>query len=144
MASTFMSFDTAGYRHTSLAAPVHAAFLAFPIATFSLALVTDVAYLQTLNLLFLHFSEWLLLAGILGGILALVSHAVHFVVRRVRPSWLAVLFGVVVLLLAAINSFVHTADGWTAVYPWGLVLSALTVVAMIVTAWLGRRGTRHV
>jgi hypothetical protein len=28
--------------------------------------------------------------------------------------------------------------------PWGLTLSAVTVLAMIITAWLARAGVRHV
>lgn len=123
---------------------VHAALLSFPIACFSLTVLTDIAYWQTLNLLWLHFSEWLLFAGLVfGGISALVFLA-DFAIRRVRPSWLAVSAGVVVLLLATLNSFIHTADGWTAVMPYGLALSVLTVLAMIVTAWLARWGGRHV
>ena len=43
-----------------------------------------------------------------------------------------------VLILAFINSLVHSADGWTGVVPWGLALSALTVLVLIVTNWFGR------
>ncbi len=129
--------------------PVHATFHSFPIACFSLALLTDIAYWRTSNLLWLHFSEWLLLAGLVFGILALLARVADCLVRRIRPSWLAVAGGIVVLVLATINNFVHTADGWTAVVPYGLVLSAATVLAMIVTAWLARPGlarpgARHV
>jgi uncharacterized membrane protein len=45
---------------------------------------------------------------------------------------------VAVLLLALVNSLIHAGDGWTAVVPWGLVLSAVTVLVLIVTTWLGR------
>ena len=123
---------------------VHAFLQSFPIACFTLTVFTDLAYIQTLNLLFLHFSEWLLLAGIVFGTLALIVRFVDYLVRRRRPSWLAVLGSVVVLILAAVNSFVHTADGWTAVMPYGLALSIITVLAMAVTGWLGRRGVRYV
>lgn len=124
--------------------PITSMLQAFPIACFTLALFTDIAYWQTANLLWLHFSEWLLLAGIVFGGLAVLAHAVALVRRRARFGWPAMLSGVVVLLLAAINNFVHTADGWTAVVPYGLLLSALTVLAMIGTAFLARAGRRHV
>ena len=100
--------------------------------------------MQTSNLLWLHFSEWLLFAGLVFGVLALLGRAVDTLVRGIGPSWLAVLGGVVVLVLATINSFLHTADGWTAVVPYGLTLSVATVLAMIVTAWLARPGVRYV
>lgn len=121
--------------------PVHWTLGSFPIACFSLTLLTDIAYWQTANLMWLHFSEWLLLAGLVFGVLAILLRGVEYLARRITPPWLAVLGSVVVLVLAAINSFIHTADGWTAVVPWGLALSAVTVVAMIVTGWLG---VRHV
>lgn len=124
--------------------PVQSTLRAFPIACFSLALLTDIAYWQTSNLLWLHFSEWLLLAGLVGGILAAVAHLVALIGRQVRHGWGTILGGAVVLILATLNNFVHTADGWTAVVPYGLALSAATVLAMIVTAWLGRRGVRYV
>jgi len=123
---------------------LHGALLAFPIACFTLTLLTDLSYWRTLNLLWLHFSEWLLLAGIVFGIVAALVRLVDFFVRGIRPAWLAVLGGVVVLLLAALNSFIHTSDGWTAVVPYGLIVSIVTVLAMLVTAWLDRMGVRHV
>lgn len=121
-----------------------AALLAFPIACFSLVLLTDVAYIRTENLLWLHFSEWLLLAGLVFGVLALPVRVIAHFVHGERPPWLALLGGIIVLLLATLNSFIHTADGWTAVMPYGLVVSILTVLAMIVTAWLGRKGVHYV
>jgi uncharacterized membrane protein len=115
------------------------ALLSFPVACFTLTVLTDIAYWQTLNLLWLHFSEWLLFAGLVFGALALVVLAIDFAISRVRPAWSAVLAGIAVLLLATLNSFVHTADGWTAVMPYGLALSALTLVGMMAAAWLGAR-----
>ena len=123
---------------------IHAFLQSFPVSCFTLTVLTDLAYMQTLNLLWLHFSEWLLLAGLVFGSLGLLARLVDYVVRKVRPSWPAVIGGVVVLLLATLNSFIHTADGWTAVVPYGLMLSILTVLAMIATAWFGRRGVHHV
>lgn len=123
---------------------IHGGLLSFPIACFTLAVLTDLAYWATENLLWLHFSEWLLLAGLVAGVIELFALALEFLVRRVRPSWLAVLSGIVVMLLATVNSFVHTVDGWQAVVPYGLILSIVTVLVMFVTAWLNRRGWQHV
>jgi uncharacterized membrane protein len=123
---------------------IHAALLSFPIACFTLALLTDIAYWQTENLLWLHFSEWLLLAGLVGAGIEFGVVIIEWLARRVRPGWLVIIGGIVVMLLAIGNSFVHTVDGWTAVVPNGLILSGLTVLAMIVTGWLGSRtGSRR-
>jgi uncharacterized membrane protein len=115
----------------------------FPIAGFTLALIFDIAYLQTSNLLWLHFAEWLLFAGITAGGIAFIIGAIDFLVTRRRPSWPAVAFIVVALLLAFINNFIHTADGWTAVMPMGLTLSALTVLALIASGIFLITGARH-
>jgi len=124
---------------------VHYTLRSVPITCFSLALASDVFYLQTSNLLWLHFSEWLLLAGVVFGAIAILVAFIDFLVRRIRPSWAAVLLSVVVLILATVNNLVHTADGWTAVYPTGLGLSIAIVLAMLLTAWFGRQGDyRHV
>lgn len=137
------------YDHTLpdrnlITSPVHTTLLAFPIACFSLTVLTDLAYWKTLNLLWLHVSEWLLFAGLVFGGVDLIVWLADLLFRRVRPSWLAVFAGMVVLLLAVLNSFIHTSDGWTAVVPWGLTLSVLTVLAMLVTSWVARGGARHV
>lgn len=131
----------------SRSSPVHSVYLAlvaFPVACFSLTVLTDIAYWQTSNLMWLHFSEWLLLAGLVFGVLAAVVKALDHLLYSRRAGWLAVLGGIVVLCLAAVNSFVHTADGWTAVVPYGLILSIATVLVMGVTAWLHDAGGRHV
>lgn len=122
---------------------VQSVLQAFPVACFSLTLIADIAYWQSSNLLWLHFSEWLLLAGLVAGVPAALVHGFSYLLYRTRYPWLAIAGGIVVLLLAALNSLVHTADGWTAVVPFGLALSALTVAVMILAGWFGRTGVYH-
>ncbi len=117
--------------------------LSFPITCFSLTIVTDIAYWQSSNLLWLHFSEWLLFIGVIFAILAAVAATIHYMVSAIRPSFLVVLGNVMVFLLAVLNNFIHTADGWTAVVPWGLTVSVVTVLVMIVTGCLSRRTLCH-
>lgn len=120
---------------------IHRLLAAFPVACFTLALATDIAYWRTSNLMWLEFSAWLLLAGIAVGVAAALFGAVYFLVRfgtrAVRFGWPAALGTLIVLILAFFNNLAHAVDGWTAVMPWGLTLSALTVLAMLVTLWLG-------
>jgi len=66
---------------------LHATFRALPIACFPFALASDIAYAQTSNLLWLHFAEWLLFAGIVGLTLALVAVAVDLLAGYGRPGW---------------------------------------------------------
>jgi uncharacterized membrane protein len=121
--------------------PIHPMLVPFPIACFTLALLTDIAYWQTSNLMWLHFSEWLLFAGLIVGVLAAVAGAVDLLanseIRAQRPAWPHAIGNVIVLILAFVNNLVHTGDGWRAVIPYGLILSALTVLILLVTGWLG-------
>ena len=126
-------FMTPGYAITSL-------LWAFPMVSFTLALVTDVIYWRTSYLMWSHFSSWLLFFGLVVGAVAAIFRilAMIFSARyRARLSWPSVVGWSLVLFLAFVNSFVHASDGWPAVVPNGLVLSALTVLVMLVTGWLG-------
>lgn len=122
--------------------PIHATLAPFPIVCFTLTLLTDIAFWRTSDLMWQHFSEWLLFAGLVFGALAALAGAVDFVVRReVRapgPAWPHAIGSLLVLVLAFVNSLVHARDGWTGVVPYGLVLSAVTVLVMMVSDWLGR------
>jgi uncharacterized membrane protein len=122
--------------------PIHAALVPFPIVTATLALVTDIMFWRTGDLMWQNFSSWLLFAGLVGGGLAAIFGAIDLLVRRSvrlqRPAWPHAIGNVVVLALAFLNSLVHANDGRTAVMPYGLTLSAVTVVLLIVTVWLGR------
>ena len=121
--------------------PIHPMLVPFPIVCFILVLVSDIAYWRTSNLMWHDFSSWLLLAGIVMGALAALFGAVDFIARREvraqKPAWRHAIGNVVVMVLAIVNSFVHAGDGWTAIVPWGLILSAATVLLLLVTGWLG-------
>ncbi len=127
--------------------PIHATLAAFPTVCFTLTLLTDIAYWQTANLMWQNFSSWLLFVGLVTGILAAVAGAVDGLVRRrrgMRGGWMHGLGSLLVLFVAFLNNLVHAGDGWTAVVPWGLALSAVTVLLLIVSAWLGRSVTYRV
>jgi len=114
-------------------------FEAFPIAGFSLTLASDIAYWQTENLMWQNFSSWLLACGLAGGVLAGLWWLLGLMLGWWRANWPAAALGLAILIVAFINSLVHAGDGWTAVVPWGLALSGLTVGLMLASALLGRR-----
>ena len=122
--------------------PLRAMLEPFPAVCFTLALATDIAYWQTANIMWQNFSAWLLFAGLVVGALAVLAIIIDLLfspdVRAQPPAWPHAIGMVVVLLLALLNSFVHAGDGWTAVVPYGLALSAVTVLLLLVTSWLGR------
>jgi uncharacterized membrane protein len=127
--------DAAAYPFQSL-------FVPFPFVCFTLALATDIAFWQTANLMWQNFSSWLLFAGLVFGAIGLLAGLLDLVrprTRPLRPALFAILLYVVILVLAVVNSFVHAGDGWTAVVPYGLALSAITFVLCLIAAALSSR-----
>jgi uncharacterized membrane protein len=117
---------------------IYSVLLPLPIVCFLGALVTDLAYSNSEEFMWLDFSSWLLLAGLVtGGIAGLILIIEVLGKRRDRSRALWLHLG---LLAAAwgvevVNSFVHTRDGWTAVVPTGLTLSFIAVVLSLLAGW---------
>ena len=122
--------------------PVHPALVPFPIAFFVGALVTDLAYWRTADMMWADFSVWLITAGLIMGACAAIAGAIDFLgnrqIRRLSPAWAHALGNIVALALALLNAFVHSRDAYTSVVPQGLLLSALVVIILAFTAWMGR------
>ncbi len=127
--------------------PVLRILVAFPIACFTCALLTDIAYVQTTNVMWTDFSSWLLAAGMAGGVVAAIAGVVSWLVHRrdraQRPVWTFMLGSVLVLVIAFLNNLVHSRDAWTSVMPTGLALSCVTVLLMLATAWLASSADRR-
>jgi uncharacterized membrane protein len=121
--------------------PIHTMLVPFPIVCFIGALATDIAYWQTAEMTWANFSAWLLAVGLIFGVLAAIAGLVDFLanpmIRALRAAWLHLIGNVVVMVLAFIDALVHTRDAWTSVVPTGLILSAVVVVLMVFTGWLG-------
>ena len=132
---------------TVAANPAPPILVQFPAVCFTLTLLTDIAYWQTANIMWQNFSAWLLLAGLVVGGLAVLWGLLALLffpaVRERGVAWPTVVAGLIAMVLAVLNSFIHSGDGWTGVVPNGLIVSAVTVVVMLVAAWLGRPKTYY-
>lgn len=121
--------------------PIHVMLVPIPITCFVGALLTDITYWLTAEMMWADFSAWLLVVGLIFGVLAAIAGLTDFVGnRRIRgqsPAWPHMLGNIAVLVLAFFNMLIHTRDAWTSVVPTGIVLSILTVLVLPVTGWLG-------
>ena len=121
--------------------PIHPMLVPIPITCFVGALFTDIAYVVSAEIMWANFSAWLLLAGIIFGMLAAIAGLIDFLgnrlVRTQAPAWPHLIGNAVALVLAIVNALIHTRDAWTSVWPTGLVLSVVTVLIIPVTGWLG-------
>ncbi|QPC91586.1 DUF2231 domain-containing protein [Mesorhizobium sp. INR15] len=122
--------------------PIHAFLVPFPMACFSGALLTDLTYWRTAEMMWADFSAWLLAFGLVLGFLAalagLFDYFTNRLVRRDARGWLHMIGSIAVLALSLLNAFVHSRDAWTSVVPTGMILSAVVVFLMIVSAFAGR------
>jgi uncharacterized membrane protein len=136
-----MSSTSAAAAARRVGHPILRILTSFPIACFSGALATDIVYSQTAGMIWANFSAWLLAAGMFSGILTAIGGFLIVVtnsyLRRRRRIWSIALGCLLVLILGFFNNLIHSRDAWTSVVPMGLVLSAATVVATLITAWFG-------
>jgi len=121
--------------------PLHPALIPFPIGFLVGALATDVAFASTRDAFWARVSLWLLGAGVITGLAAAVLGLIDFVaIRKVRSlaaGWVHFLGNVAAVGLAVANWLMRTGDIEKRLLPWGVTLSALTTVILIVTGWLG-------
>jgi uncharacterized membrane protein len=122
--------------------PIYRRFVAFAASCFVGTLATDIAYWQTADMMWADFSDWLLTVGVIVGYVTVgVALIETFAVRsplRGRATWRYAIGNLAALILATFDMLVHTGDAWTSVVPWGLVLSGVIVLVLILTGWMTR------
>jgi len=142
-----MNSDISGSMARNGGHPILRILASFPIACFTCALVTDIAYVQTTNMMWADFSAWLLAVGMAGGVVAAIAGLVSLVASRrgrtQRSVWPIVVGSLLVLVIAFFNNLVHSRDAWTSVMPTGLALSVATVLVMLATAWFASSAGRR-
>jgi uncharacterized membrane protein len=121
--------------------PIHPMLVGVPIVCFVGALLTDIAYAVTAEMMWANFSAWLLVVGFIIGVLAAIAGLIDFLsnplIRAQTPAWFHMLGNLAMLVIAFFNVLIHTRDAWTSVVPIGLILSIVTVLILPVTGWLG-------
>lgn len=127
------------YRSAGLT-PLHGLLLAFPVALFTGAVATDIAYLNTGEMQWTNFSAWLIAGGLVFGALVILWAAVDALLaqRRGGVAGALIYLGVlaVMWILGLINAFHHSADAWSSVGALGLALSIVTALLALVAGWM--------
>src|SRR5258706_2262869 len=118
---------------------IHRILVPFPIACSRGALVTDIVYWQTADIMWESFSDWLITVGLIMAGFAIIAFVIDVLGGKpIRTlAWPHAVGYPLAFLLSLVNVFVHSRDGYTAVVPTGLTLSAAVVVILLFTGWVG-------
>jgi uncharacterized membrane protein len=121
--------------------PIHAMLVPVPIVCFVGTLITDIVYWRTAMMLWADMSAWLLAIGLIVSLFAALAGLIDFCgdrrIRELRSAWIHGIGNATALILSIFNACIHTRDAYTSVVPTGLILSALVVVILLITAWNG-------
>ncbi|GGD53568.1 DUF2231 domain-containing protein [Croceicoccus pelagius] len=127
-------------RALSFANPLHATLLAFPVALYPSALLSDLTYWRTAEIQWTNFSSWLIAgADVFAGLVCAWALIGLFVGRARYSRGRGTIYFVAVaamFVLGVLNAFQHARDGWHSVGPMGLVLSTLCTILALVAAFL--------
>lgn len=137
--ATFIDNASFGPSRNARGRPIHGMLVSFSVAYFAGGLATDLVYWQMPDVMWERFSIWLIVAGLVTAGLATIAYVIDLAGGRQidRPAWPRVIGYALAVALSVVNAFVHSRDGYTAVVPTGLMLSALVIVVLLLTALAG-------
>ena len=132
--------DRTSPQWRSFANPLHAILLAFPVALYPSALLSDITYLNTAEVQWTNFSSWLIVGADSFACLVLGWALLSLFFGRLRNAGVIGLIYVgslaAMFVLGVINAFQHARDGWHSVGTFGLTLSILCTLLAFAVAYL--------
>lgn len=144
----FIESDEQEYRDSGIPSkvaiaghPFHPLIVTFPIAFLVGVLGTDVGYWLTHDAFWARVSMVLLGAGLVTGLLAMLTGFVDFFnINRVREhsaGWIHMIGNSVAIVLTVINLLLRWNRPVTVLMPTGLILSLVVATLLGVTGWYG-------
>ena len=107
-----------------------------PFVCFTGAVLADFSYVKNPDTQWSNFSSWLLAFGIIFLILAIAVSIIRFSTslggKDKQSGWPFALFILAATVSGLFDNFVHSHDGWTSVWPIGLMLSAMSTFFLLI------------
>ena len=124
--------------HSRARAPLHRGFIGAGGVLLIAAFVTDYTYYTTALWQWANFSTWLITAGLIVMLVAVMLLLIDFATgRAARLNTSSFILVTAAALLSLTNAFVHSRDAWTSVVPQGILLSAVSTILLVIA---GARG----
>lgn len=140
--------DEAEYRDSGVPStvhilqhPLHPLIVTFPIAFLTGVLATDVIYWLVGDPFWARASFWLLIGGLVTGLLAAATGMADFLridrVREHSAGWAHMVGNVAALTLSAVNLWLRWNNQTGAILPTGIIISLFVATLLGVTGWYG-------
>lgn len=127
--------------------PLHGLLLAFPVALFTTALLSDITYLKSAEIQWSNFSAWAITGALVFGAPVLLWAAIGlFRHRRDTARTRALVYFLLILIMwiaGLINAFKHSQDAWSSVGTAGVTLSIVSTLAALVAGWIAYDSGRN-
>lgn len=121
--------------------PLHPAIITFPIGLLVSAAGTDIAFWLLSDPFWARASFWLIVGGLVGGLVAAITGLVDFVrigrVRKHLAGWAHMYANVTALVLTAINLGLRLTDPTENVVFTGLIISVIVATLLGISGWYG-------
>jgi uncharacterized membrane protein len=134
-------YDDTESRIAVFGHPIHAMSVAFPVALTFCTFGADVFYWWTGDAFWARAAFWAAGTGFLFGMLAGFSGTAELLfvpgIRARAPAWTHFIIAVTLLALLGANWGHRLGGHESAVLPWGILLSGLSVIVVGVTGWHG-------
>jgi uncharacterized membrane protein len=121
--------------------PVHPTLVHLPVAALMGLVATDLAFIWTGDNFWARASLWLAGVGALGGwgagLIGLVDLTLVAGIRRLITGWCHALAAVMLLSVATFNWLMRYGDASAWLQPWGIYLSCVTAVLVVLAGVLG-------
>jgi uncharacterized membrane protein len=123
--------------------PLHPALVHFPIAALVGLVATDLAYVFSGDFFWARAGLWLAGTGAVGGAIAgligLIDLLTVWRIRRLVTAGVHAILAVMLLSLAALNWLFRVEEPAANILPWGLFISLLSFVLIMMIGHLGAR-----
>ena len=121
--------------------PLHPAIVTMPIAFLVGTAATDIAYWLTGDLFWARASFWLIVAGLVTGIVAALTGMMDFMkigrVRKHTAGWAHMYANVTALVLTAINLGLRLGNPAENILFTGLIISVIIATLLGISGWYG-------